>query len=175
MILSGLSFRFVLWENLADPIVSGREELGYNKLYCETDPVRRVGGRHLISAGWQGHRFLEMEIDNLETASPATPAPAADPELLSGTLHYKYVPATGDWGQADAEYPVLTPAQAGTKTLESWTGTGTLRFIRSRWEDLPTLHHIVNRLAALPQLEMLGASVAKSIGGGDIYNQRRLR
>jgi hypothetical protein len=29
----------VLWENLADPIISGREELRFNKLYCEI-PVR---------------------------------------------------------------------------------------------------------------------------------------
>ncbi|MCX6045700.1 MAG: acetoacetate decarboxylase family protein, partial [Chloroflexi bacterium] len=29
------SFLTVLWENLTDPIISGREELGFSKVYCE--------------------------------------------------------------------------------------------------------------------------------------------
>ena len=29
----------VLWENLADPIITGREELGFAKIYCRTSPA----------------------------------------------------------------------------------------------------------------------------------------
>jgi hypothetical protein len=34
------SFLSVLWEKLADPILSGREELGFAKLWCELPPPR---------------------------------------------------------------------------------------------------------------------------------------
>ena len=30
-----VSFLVVLWENLTDPILTGREELGFSKIYCE--------------------------------------------------------------------------------------------------------------------------------------------
>ena len=117
-----------------------------------------------------------MEIAGLSEQAPAaTSAPSPDAGILTGTLHHKFIPATGDWGDADADYPVLTPPQAGTRTLQAWSGTGSVRFVRSSWENLPTLHHVVNRLADLPQVETLGASVVKSVGGGDLYNQRRLR
>jgi acetoacetate decarboxylase len=32
----------VLFENLADPIITGREELGWNKLWCELPDLQRV-------------------------------------------------------------------------------------------------------------------------------------
>ena len=38
----------VRWENLCDPILSGREELGHNKLYCEIPEPRFVDERHSV-------------------------------------------------------------------------------------------------------------------------------
>lgn len=170
------SFLAVLWENLADPIISGREELGYNKLYCEIHPARRLVDRHLLSAGWLGHPFFEMEIGDLSEVTAATaPRPASDDATLAGTLHHKYIPATGDWSAADADYPVLTPPQSGVEGVEAWHGSGSVRFLPAGWSDLPTLHHIVNRLAVLPQIAPAGASIVRSIGGDDLIGQRRLR
>ena len=40
----------VLWENKADPIITGREELGFAKLYAELPPLQTVDGRIICRA-----------------------------------------------------------------------------------------------------------------------------
>jgi acetoacetate decarboxylase len=62
-------FLSVLWENLADPILTGRDELGFAKLYAGIDPPRVLGDRETHAATWLGHRFLDP--------MPASPQPAA--------------------------------------------------------------------------------------------------
>ena len=76
-----------------------------------------------------------------------------------GTLHYKYMPRTGEWGTADAEYAVLTPAHTpNRRVLGMWRGQGTVEWHRARWEDMPTQFNIVNGLADLEILELRGRS-----------------
>ena len=44
-------FLLVLWENLADPILTGREQLGYSKIYCELrDPLVCRGATHVSAS-----------------------------------------------------------------------------------------------------------------------------
>ena len=43
-------FLTVLWENLADPIITGREELGFSKIYCELPEIRISGNSASSSA-----------------------------------------------------------------------------------------------------------------------------
>ena len=38
-------FLAVIWENLADPIITGRDEIGHPKLYAEIAEPRRYGAR----------------------------------------------------------------------------------------------------------------------------------
>lgn len=46
-------FLAVVWENLADPIISGRDEIGHPKLYAEiAEPRRFNGARSVRQAGW---------------------------------------------------------------------------------------------------------------------------
>ena len=98
------SFLTVLWENLTDPILTGREQLGFAKIYCELpDPAVCRGETH-VTASWLGYRFLDMKLSNMQPVAPADyPAPAAarSDGVLTGQLHYKYIPRTGDWDQAD--------------------------------------------------------------------------
>ena len=94
----------------------------------------------------------------------------------AGTMHYKYMPRTGDWGQADVAYAVLTPAETpNRRILEHKVGSGRLQFHRARWEDMPTQYNIVNGLADLEIREYRGASLMKTIGGKDLSDQRILR
>ena len=98
-----------------------------------------------------------------------------DDSLLTGTLHYKYVPRTGAWGSADAEYAVLTPAATpNRKVTAQWNGKGSVRFHRAAWRDLPTQHHIVNAFAELEQVAFRGASIVETVGGKDLSDQRIL-
>jgi hypothetical protein len=173
-------FLTVLWENLCDPILTGREQLGFSKIYCELpEPTVLRGETHCI-ASWLGFQFLDMKLTNM-TPVPLNPSPTPaneqlDDGVLRGTLHYKYMPRTGEWGCADVAYAVLTPAEGSNSvTTELWRGEGTVEFQKARWEDLPTQYHIVNAFHELEILEYRGASISKSVGGKDLSDQRILR
>jgi hypothetical protein len=56
------SFLTVLWENLADPIITGREELGFSKIYCELPEPRVHRGTTHCTASWMGFKFMDMKI-----------------------------------------------------------------------------------------------------------------
>lgn len=169
----------VLWENLTDPIVTGREELGYSKIYCELpEPTAYRGETHCI-ASWLGFKFLDVKLTNMtqvDLEKLPSPASGQTDGKLTGTLHYKYIPRTGDWGNADVAYAVLTPAEAPNLVVkEMWQGQGTVEFHKATWEDMPTQYTIVNALAELEIKEYRGASITKTVGGRDLSDQRILR
>jgi hypothetical protein len=168
------TFLSVLWENLADPIISGREELGYNKIYCEISEPRVLLGRHRYNCAWLGCTFFELELAELREGAISAPAPSTTTEPRSqGTLHYKYVPRTGEPGVADAAYATLTPMENPNLTIESaLVGNGVFKFRPVDWHELPTMHHIVNALASLELLEFRGATLTCSRGGKDLSDQR---
>ncbi|MFT3905932.1 MAG: acetoacetate decarboxylase family protein [Steroidobacteraceae bacterium] len=51
----------VLWENLADPILTGREELGWSKLYADLPDPLVLGDCHTGKALWRDFRFLDIQ------------------------------------------------------------------------------------------------------------------
>ena len=159
-------FLAVLWENLADPIISGREELGYSKLWCDIQDTVKSSNSRKFSAIWLGHQFFTMELSNLrESTKPPIPRRAL--------LHYKYIPKTGCPGHADAAYAVVTPAHNPNIKIEKHlVAEGSFKFVRSEWAELPTLFHIVNALADLPLLRFKSACLTVSRGGKDLSDQR---
>ena len=146
-------FLTVLWENLTDPILTGREQLGFSKIYCELpEPVVYNGETH-CTASWMGFRFLDIKLTHMKEVAPedypTSPFLPAD-GTLSGTIHYKYMPRTGEWGQEDAAYAVLSPASEKPEPPQSlMQGEGTIEFHRARWEDLPTQYMVVNAFSDL--------------------------
>jgi hypothetical protein len=160
-------FTPVLWENLADPILTGREELGFSKLYAQIPEPIILGNAYRASASWEGFRFFELEASELaETAlKPAAPA-------LDGSFHYRFMPKVGAQGEADAEYMAFIPGANGGPGANGMTkrlaGKGTFRFLPARWEDVPLQYPIINALAELPLREFRGASVTFSTATGSI-------
>ena len=170
------SFLTVLWENLTDPILTGREEIGFSKIYCELPPPTQLHGEYHLIASWLGFKFLDIHLSNLRELSAEEIQARQANSTSDGTLHYKYMPRTGEWGSADIAYPVLTPAaNSNQRILEQRVGSGRIQFHQARWEDLPTQYNIVNAFAELEILEYRGASLTKTIGGKDISDQRILR
>ena len=163
-------FLAVVWENLADPIITGRCEIGHPKLYAEIAEPRRYNGAQICAAGWIGFRFLELEVAQLRDSDPVRPVAASD-----GTLMLKYIPRTGAWGETDLCQVTLTPADDPDNQVDQrQTGVGAVRFHKAGWSDLPTLHHVVNALAALPVIETRGGTVTRSHGGKSYRDQRVL-
>jgi hypothetical protein len=164
-------FLAVLWENRPEPIITGREELGFSKVYCELPGLVRDGAALSCRASWESTTFAVLELEEL-----AAGAPAANLEDSAGLLHYKYVPRTGEWGKADAEYAVLTPAGAPNFQLEHCErGNASMRFHAASWEQLPTLHQEVSALSALSIGRCLWAQVLRARGYKDLGDQRILR
>jgi len=164
--LSG-TFRPVLWENLADPIVTGREELGFAKLYADLPPPMIVGDRYSALAAWQNFRFFELQIADLIDAP--IPAPRAQ-----GSFHYKYIPKTGALTESDVDYlEYAAPDDAATgyaalRMTRFRHGSGSFAFHRTRWEDVPFQYPIINALAELPLLQTRSATLAESVAEGTI-------
>jgi len=162
-------FQPVVWENLTEPILSGREELGWSKIYADLPPGTREHDDLICHAEWMGFRFFEMKLNvaSLTDGAPLQSAPV---------LHHKYVPATERWGQADVDYVTLTPAGGSrARMLDSAVTTRCeAQFYRPRWQDMPTQFSIVHGLADLPLLTLVRAGTYRTVGGKDLSDQRRL-
>jgi hypothetical protein len=171
------SFLAVLWENMADPIITGREELGFPKVYGELPDVVVSGdGKRAHSAGlWDGFKFMDIEVSDL-VEQPVSQAPEPSPPGLM----YKYQPRTGEWGaQPEVAYATLNPAAqpgapAPRQVLRQWTGSGRVAFYRATFQQLPTLMNIVNGLADLEVGDVVGAGMQDTLGASDISSQRAL-
>jgi len=108
---------------------------------------------------------LEARIESeLETDTPVHPI-----------LGYKYVPKTGAPGEADCAYAIAVPGEdPSRRILECWQGRGSVTFFEAAWRDMPTQFHIVNRLAALPIVEMRPGRMVSSRGQKDLSDTRPL-
>lgn len=178
----------VLWEGRPDAITTGREELGFPKLYADIPDVRlqpdtgAIGG----SASWFEHKFFEMEIHGLQERQ------VEDRRLLGpkgGSIFYKYMPRTGPFGSggSDAAYATCAhprpgdgsssqPIALGDAKYRSWNGKGgTVKWHRATFEQLPTTCHVVNGLADLPILEYVSAEMIEFSVPGVAVSTNRLR
>ncbi len=170
-------FLTVLWEDLADPILSGREELGFSKLYCELPDPWEFNGTTRFAASWLGYTFMDMELTDMKQIpiDAGSEIPPVESDVQLGLLHYKYMPRTGEWGTADASYAVLTPAaNPNVKVSEMYSGNGSVTFHKARWEDMPTQYMIANALAALEIKEFRGAIIRHYRGSKDLSDQKIL-
>jgi hypothetical protein len=159
----------VVWENLADPILTGREELGWPKIFADIPAPDEGDGRMRGSASWDGFRFFEFAAEDLGAA----PLPQ---ETAAPMIFRKYIPRTGEWGTAEIDQmTIVEPGPPAPEVRSCRVGSGRFSFVRARWEDMPTQYPIVNALAALPLRDFGPAVRLETSGGSDVSGQRILR
>lgn len=169
----------VLFENLADPIISGRDELGMNKVYCDIDIDRKTDSCH-VQCLWRGTKFIDIKLGELKSNPPHIEGLPADAAKDYGVLTYKYIPATGEPGKADVEYACVIPhadeARVAKPTVRSvaWSHKSDLKFDAKDWDSLPTIHHISSTLAAMPVYKIIFAKIEEGSGVGDMSSCRRI-
>ncbi|TGO62076.1 hypothetical protein BCON_0022g00140 [Botryotinia convoluta] len=56
----------VLFENMADLIITGREELGFSKVFATLDEKASSESSFVLSAGWEGTEFCRLTLNDLE-------------------------------------------------------------------------------------------------------------
>jgi Acetoacetate decarboxylase (ADC) len=166
----------VIWEGRPDAIMTGREELGFPKMFAEFPDIDwdKDKGTASCSASWLDFTFFDIALTDLVE----DPAPQ---KILPGSgggpqLYYKYMPRTSPFGQegADVEY-VTCGAPKGSLApnivmddfaYRRWTGKGNANWHRATFEQLPLQFHVVNAVADLPQLEMVDAEFISFSGPG---------
>ncbi|GAB1734024.1 hypothetical protein NU195Hw_g6716t1 [Hortaea werneckii] len=180
----------VLFENLTDPIITGRSELGMPKLFADINVAPGSNGSSCnISLSWRGAEFGNIEIASLaEDDSPMVngtthaepqrgPGPPPPPPE-QGLFVYRYVPAVGEPGKADAEYPAFVPKvdpQPASPAPQSLKSTkARLQFSACDWQSLPTLHHIARDLAEIPIYGIEEAKLTKGYGVDDVSGAQRI-
>lgn len=161
-------FSLCLWENKADPILTGRDELGMPKLFADIPDPREIDGRWECSASWEGFPFLHLDLATYPD-SDNNPAPGAYSHSGVYILH-RYQTRTGQWDQPDIDDIVVGHASPASRptVLEKKAGAGRFEFRQSRWEDMPTQYTFVNALAGLPLLEFRGGEIVKASGIPDL-------
>jgi len=173
------TFLPVLFESLTDPIVSGREELGMPKLYCSLDLWRRETS-YRIQAGWQGATFGTFLLDGLKEVDPSEDKGTIGGEDDQGIIAYKYIPRVGDRGAPDVEHATFVSHAQEAKVVPSrvhkvyTADKASISLDPLDWEALPTLHHVISRLAELPVYEVLSAKVVEGTGVPDVSSARRI-
>ena len=171
------SYLPILFESLTDPIVSGREELGAPKLYTSVDIYRRASS-YRIRTGWQGAHWGHFLLEDLVEVDPASTPGGFSGEADEGILAYKYIPKTGaaNKNQAAEEYAVFDPFSEAVpvpRPHRVWTSSkASFQIDPLDWEQLPTLHHVISRLAELPVYEIVSARVVEGEGVPDVSGMR---
>ncbi|KAK3337297.1 hypothetical protein B0T19DRAFT_455016 [Cercophora scortea] len=169
----------VLFESLADPIVSGREELGMPKLFADLD-MEHDETSCRVTASWRGATFAKIELPSLRRDESTAEQGTIGGESDYGILVYRYIPAVGEPGKADAEYACVVPhaeesrVQSSTVTSVARSAGAKVRIEALDWETLPTLHHITSALAKIPIYEVVDAKVVEGTGVPDVISCRRI-
>lgn len=169
----------LLFESLADPIVSGRDELGMPKVYCAID-IHKRSESYRMQASWQGAKFADFNLEGLVPIDQNTEKGTIGGESDYGILAYKYIPAVGDRGKADCEYPIVVPHEEESAVVPSRVQSvakatkATVKFDALDVDALPTLHHIVKVLADIPIYEVVAGKVVEGLGVPDVSSARRV-
>ena len=189
------SFCPVMFENLADPILSGREELGFPKLFSdinisdtETDSKARIS--------WRGAEWAELQWSGLEEPAKGYESSAGfangqtdgeqygpGDENSQGLFVHKCVPVSDmrdrQKQRADTEYDLFFPSWFGAvgdpNTIKRRKAKHAKLQIRNLgFQKLPTIHHIVERLAEVPLFEVVEATIVEAKGVADTLGAQRL-
>ncbi|MAA87340.1 MAG: acetoacetate decarboxylase [Haliea sp.] len=157
-ILSG-DYTLVMWENLTDPILTGRELQGIPKIYADIQDHSVIGGDWHTNASHFGHKFLDIDVGALrEPSAEEITANEAANAGRDNPMAWRFFPAVGGFGEAVNEFTTF-PSQNVIK--EAWVGEGSARWQHLVWEQNPTQYHIVNALADLPVLAWRPALVVR--------------
>jgi hypothetical protein len=144
-------FNLVTWENLADPILTGREMLGIPKIFADIPDHEVADDVWRCSASHFGSKILDLQIANPVAVTPEAIAAFMDAEKdRNNPMGWRYLPKVGALGAAISE-PTLFPQE--NHVSEAWAGEGSIDWQHLTWQQNPTQFHIVNALADLPVVE----------------------
>lgn len=131
-----------------------------------------------MKTSWQGANWGSFSLTGLQSVDPLSEPSSISGEADGGILFHRYILAIG-WenkGKAEADYACFDrfdEAKPKPKTLKVWKASQAKFDINGmNWKSLPTMHHVVERLAELPVYEVMGGKVVEGMGVPDISGAR---
>lgn len=149
---------------MADPIITGREELGFSKVFATLESKNTSSGlfgkkkeEFEVSAGWEGMKFCHLKIEDLVEETSNT-------EIEENPIyHWKVSPSAVKKGDVDAEYVCVSRLKldVGGKKERKWEG-GKAEIKQCEFEGaeleraLPALRNIVRGSRGIEVKEVVG-------------------
>jgi len=152
------SYPLVLWENLTDPILTGREAQGIPKIYGDIEDHQVSGDSWRTSLSRNGHKILDLRASSMKPVAPAALENLKKLFSHGVMLGWKYIPNENFSGAA-LSYATAFPT--GSSLREAWNAEGGLEWHRQTWSQNPTQSHIVNAMQSLPIKEIRACLVTK--------------
>ncbi|MGI9603625.1 MAG: acetoacetate decarboxylase family protein [Acidimicrobiales bacterium] len=151
-------FTLVMWENLTDPILSGRELQGIPKIYADIPDHSIVAGEWRATASHFGHTIVDLSVSELRQPTDDEIEAGLDAQANSTPMGWRYLPGVSGFGRTTSEATAY-PSENHFTSVQ--VGDGRIDWHRLSWEQNPTQFHIVNALAELPLLEYEPAVVTE--------------
>lgn len=153
------NYTLVMWENLADPILTGRELQGIPKIYADIQDHSVIDGQWHTNASHFGHKIADLFVGDLrEPTAEEVRAYALASDGKDNPMAWRYLPGISGFGQSVSE-PTTFPSHNALREVQ--VGIGRVDWHTLTWEQNPTQFHIVNALAGLPVLAWLPAMVTR--------------
>ncbi len=149
-------FCVIMWENMTEPILGGRDHSGVPKVYADIPNLMRHEDTCAAWASHSGYPILEMSAEALSPLSAEQRTGIEDAKRDAVWMNLKHFPSVQNDG-ADLSLVCTYPA-SGTCTA-ACEGKGAIRFFESTWKKNPTQFQVINLLADLPVLEVRSAAV----------------
>jgi len=154
------NYSLVIWENLTDPILVGREVQGIPKIYAEIpdhqiqEGVWRCSASHFDNkiVDLCAEKFVEVPADEVSAAMRAQAG-------KEHPLTWRYLPAVGGFGAPSLSEVVTFPSENIFDSV--MVGEGSVTWNTLTWEENPTQFHIVNTMERLPVVEYLPAILTR--------------
>ena len=166
-------FVMVMFENQCEPIIGGRDTMGYAKIFCNIPRTQRYGTVYTNYATNLDFRFMKLQID--------TSKPCPDIENMrkyegrsAGKMNFKYIPGVkekddpeySNFKFADIAYPTILPNwekpddypyEDELLTPQITFCDGSVTWYSPEWEDMPAMHRVAQGLASLECKRVIGA------------------
>lgn len=161
-------YQLAIWENHADPIICGREQLGYSKIYADiTDICEEEDGTYAALSSWN-FEFLKLHFKMDEKPDDLSEMQKVlFDEENEGIMHYKYIPhSEAGFNKDDVQYVTITPktfpAPEDAKPLpqpERVWGNASLEWWIPEWKDMPLQYD----LSGLMECKFCSINLGKNI------------
>ncbi len=166
------NYSLVVWEDLTDPILTGRELQGVPKVFGDIEEPSSFNGIWRSRLSNRGKTILELQAEGLTQLEGETLSQYGQKVAKGSMLGWKYIP--NETGSAPL-VSYATDFPVSTNVVEAWSATCKLTWHSLLWQENPTQAHIVNALSELPVAEIVSCNVTKSSKVLHSGSVRRLR